>query len=138
MTNSLKRVAAEPPFLGYWLYTVVNRERRKMALLVKEDYSSRTTISFARYLVSVREKRLLTKLEHVDHIDGNKENDALANLQILSQRENTRKSAKGRTMLQLVCPVCRIKFHREKRQVIGDPAKAKCSRRCVYVSLRKS
>lgn len=79
---------AEHPFDGYTLYVLYHkREGRNMAQLVSKEH--RTTMSYARYLYSVKEGRMLSKLEQVDHIDNDKTNDAVENLRILTARENS-------------------------------------------------
>ena len=84
------KIQLEYPFNDYAGYLVINPEGRKNICLIPLDKTKkRTTISYARYLVSVNEKRILSKKEQVDHIDGNKTNDVISNLQILSAKENT-------------------------------------------------
>lgn len=41
-------------------------------------------ISYSRYLMCVKEGRILSKNEEVDHIDNNKTNDDPSNLQIIT------------------------------------------------------
>lgn len=118
----MKRVQAEYPFEDYWLYVVEHQgENRRMANLVKKNTGSteRMTISYARYLMSVKLKRLLTRFEHVDHIDNNSMNDTLDNLQILTPEENNNKEM-GRTerkakYINLVCSGCGINFNLQLR-----------------------
>lgn len=108
-----------------------------MACLVSKE--NRTTISYARYLMSVHLGRKLKKIETVDHINGDKLNDSLENLQILSNEDNIKKSARGKTMATLKCPVCLNLFTKEKRQTHlvkgGNPTC--CSRNCSYKKQRK-
>jgi hypothetical protein len=81
---------AEYPFEEYKLYVVFHKKmKRRMACLVSKE--NRTTISYARYLMSVHLGRKLTKIETVDHIDGDTLNDSLENLQILSNEDNIKK-----------------------------------------------
>ena len=109
-------------------YLVTNKENRKMVCLVNNK-TDRTTISFARYLISVKEKRILSKEEQVDHIDEDKTNDDITNLQILSPIENHHKTfKKGETMLSFICPVCFKPFQLTKRQ--SHKVNPTCSRRC--------
>jgi plasmid replication initiation protein len=129
---------AEHPFEEYKLYAVFHKKmKRKMACLVSKE--NRTTISYARYLMSVHLGRKLTKIETVDHIDGDTLNDSLENLQILSNEDNIKKSARGKTMVTLKCPVCSNLFTKEKRQTHlvkgGNPTC--CSRNCSYEKQRK-
>ena len=105
-----------------------------MVALVRNDKSSRTSMSYARYLVCIREERWLDAEEEVDHIDDNKLNDDIDNLQLLSKPENIRKTATtGRTMITLVCPNCDTEFIRERRLVVYNKTRKHppcCSRSC--------
>lgn len=118
----MKRVIAQYPYNEYYLYIVFHKkEGRRYANLVPIDKSSglkRKTISYARYLMSVHEKRILNPEEHVDHKDNDKSNDDIANLQLLSLKENNAKEGKrrGKKMVTLQCPNCNKVFEREKRQ----------------------
>ena len=100
-----------------------------MACLVKPGSRERTTMSYARYLMSAKLRRLLLPTEHVDHKNDDKLDDRLDNYQILTPAQNTAKSAKGRTYIEKVCPVCGKYFMLEKRQdhKTSEPC---CSRRC--------
>jgi hypothetical protein len=112
-------------------YLNVNKEPRRVVLLVKKD-NSKTSISYARYLVSCKEKRYLSKEEHVDHIDNNKLNDNISNLQILSQKENNRKN-REKIFISLICPICGKTFSKERRQLSHKIKMGKvptCSRIC--------
>lgn len=116
----MKRVVAEYPYNSYYLYIVFHKkEGRRYANLIPIDKTSnlkRKTISYARYLMSVKEKRILNKNEHVDHIDNDKTHDDINNLQILSLRENNIKEAKrrGKKTVILKCPHCGVIFEKRK------------------------
>ena len=69
--------------------------RRRVDLVNSEQ--DRTTVSYARYLVSVKEGRLLLPDEEVDHIDNDGSNDDIHNLQILSKEEHKAKTIKHRS-----------------------------------------
>lgn len=90
-------------------------------------------MTYARYLMCLKEGRWLEEHEHVDHVDDNKHNDVIENLQILTLAENNKKSAKGRAMVTLICPGCSEPFVRERRQTHlvkgGNPTS--CSRSCA-------
>lgn len=132
---------AEYPYLGYRVYKVYHKTYdRYMANLVKIDGSGRTTISWAKYVYSVANKRILGDDETVDHIDNNKLNDDISNLQLMSIGDNIRKSAKGLDIVDLVCPVCGESFQRRKaltHLARGRGKKTFCSRECLYESQRK-
>ena len=100
---------------------------------IKDGEKNRTTISYARYLMSVKEGRILEDYEEVDHIDNDKSNDNIDNLQILSLDENKLKYATsshiGVTMVKLKCPNCGRIFSKEKRNTHLDK-KGKCTSCC--------
>lgn len=50
------------------------------------------SMNLARFRMQEYIGRLLLDEEHVDHIDDNKQNDKIGNLQILTQAENNEKS----------------------------------------------
>lgn len=84
--------------------------------------------------MSVKEKRILEPYEHVDHIDDNRLNDNIDNLQILSLPENNRKEAKrrGKRMVKLKCPNCGKIFIKQRGKTFlskGGNFTA-CSRSC--------
>lgn len=64
---------------------------RKLVQLVFPDGKKLST-SYARFLMSEKLGRPLSKDETVDHIDGDCTNDDPANLQIMSLGDNIRKS----------------------------------------------
>lgn len=71
-------------------YLINGTEKRKMILLVSRDGRKHCT-SFARYLMSTKLGRYLDKDEEVDHINNDKSDDRISNLQILTKRENIQK-----------------------------------------------
>lgn len=100
--------------------------------------TDRTTISYARYLMSVKLGRFLEEHEEVDHIDTDRTNDNIDNLQILTKPVHAIKSAnerRGRNIAELVCPQCGVVFEREVRNIKKGTV-PKCSRRCNGLSLR--
>lgn len=127
---------AEYPFTGYTLYIVLHRkEGRRMAMLVDSKNKKRKTISYARYLMSVHLKRILLDTEHVDHIDDNKLNDKINNLQILTQKENTEKYIRNNPsdLVSLQCPNCNKVFTKPRNRAYSFLHLGKlqsCSRKC--------
>lgn len=78
-------------------------------------------MSYARYLMSVQLGRRLETSEEVDHIDGDRTHDIIANLQILSKSDNSRKAgadplsrARKETWYWFICPHCLTRFERKK------------------------
>lgn len=122
-------------FDSYKIYGPYNNEVRRLVVLVsKETGKPVSSMSYARYLMSVKLDRYLTDNEEVDHIDGNPLNDSIDNLQILTPAENRRKSSMtGRTMITLNCPNCGTEFTIERRQthLIKGGSHTCCSRSCA-------
>lgn len=133
------KIILDYPFSEHYKsgYLNTNKEPRRIVSLVAKD-GKRTSVSYARYLMSCFLKRYLNKNEHVDHKDDNKMNDSLYNLQILSPKENNvKKNNKNNIKLAqdiaLVCPVCSTKFSRPSRNIKHKLKNGKtpcCSRRC--------
>lgn len=138
--KEMKGVVAEYPYNDYYLYVIYHKkEGRRYAVLVPIDKTKnikRTTISYARYLMSVKEKRFLNKDEDVDHIDEDKTNDDINNLQILSKKDNIVKGNKrnGVQMVELKCPNCGMIFHKRKGKTHLTKNRGNytaCSRKCA-------
>ena len=86
-----------PPYdTDYNKAYLVTSQGRNSVCLYNSETKKRHTVSYARYLMSTHLGRFLDKDEHVDHIDNDKSNDVITNLQILSQLENNRKQARLR------------------------------------------
>jgi predicted nucleic acid-binding Zn ribbon protein len=90
-----------------------------MLLYPYDDTKSPTTVTYARYLYSVHHKMKLDVNVHVDHIDGDRTNDLLSNLQLLQANQNKLKFRIDNNikpnMAHLRCPECDVVFIREKR-----------------------
>lgn len=103
------KIKLEYPYNRKWKcgYLQINRENRRMLILFNSN-KERSTCSYARYLMSVKLGRFLKKEEEVDHIDHNKANDHLSNLQILTRAQNNIKEAKkrGKQKVKIKCPNC--------------------------------
>ena len=106
---------------------------RQFMVIIHDD-GSRTTKSYARFLIEKHLGRELSKEETVDHINGDRTDDRLENLQVLSVRENMTKSA-FRHNLTCVCPMCGDTFAPTRSQratrVTEKKAGPFCSRSCA-------
>ena len=82
----------DPPFADLYdtAYVYVNNEGRRLIKFLK-DKKHIKGMAYARYLLSVKLGRFLTDDEQADHIDNDKTNDALDNLQLLTRAQNTAK-----------------------------------------------
>lgn len=100
---------------------VINPEGRRNILLYGFD-SRVTTMSYARYLMCVHLGQFLPLGYEVDHIDNDKTNDTIENLQVLFADDNREK--RHRHYIECVqvrhsfnCAFCSKKFVLTDRQV---------------------
>lgn len=110
------------------VYIATNKESRRVATLRKSD-GSMTSMSYAKYLYTSFYKCDLDKDTHVDHINGDKMDDRIENLQAISGTFNRQKDHCHREMVLLECPVCKEKFFFPKRNLKSHPNPC-CSRKC--------
>ena len=139
------KIRLEEPFASAYRfgYIVTNKENRKHVVLYNSN-KDRSTISYARYLYSVHLGRFLRKEEQVDHINNDKTDDSLQNLQILTIKSNNRKYAnlKGRQYVNYICPICGTSFKRTKGNSNRTPCKLNtlivCGAKCRNFSNKMS
>lgn len=110
-----------------------NSDGRKMVSMRRINGKTLTR-QYAKVLLEIKLGRLLEANETVDHIDGNKSNDDIDNLQLLSRNENAAKSAIRRLPIIANCVYCNkefelSRFQTEKRSVTKSGPF--CSRRCA-------
>jgi len=113
------------------VYINTNKEPRRVATLRKID-GTMTSMSYAKYLYTSHYKCDIPKGEEVDHIDGDKMNDVIENLQVISATYNRQKNHHIKEMVELECPICKKKFLFEKRN-LSTHSNPCCSRKCGYV-----
>jgi len=112
------------PFTDYTVYKVFHKKQgRYYAQLINKLDKTRTTITYAKYLLSIKLGRILSREEEVDHKDNNKLNDDIDNLHILSTEDNKQKwiddpNRKRHRIMKLTCRYCEVEFEREERQVL--------------------
>jgi hypothetical protein len=134
----MKRKDGKAPYDGYWIYGPIfnSSSGRNVVVLIDKVSKLKTSLSYARYLKSVQLGRKLGKDECVDHVDENKRNDDVNNLQILSRSDNNAKHRRIAGIkpirFKFRCPICRKVFVREKRMShIGKRGiLTTCSRSC--------
>lgn len=99
----------------------------------------RTTMSYARYLLSVHLGRRLGKDEHVDHINDDKTDDRVENFQILTPKENKEKYDKNNPaqLVEFICPICTSPFYLTKSKSHGKISPC-CSKACGYKKISKT
>lgn len=109
-------------------YLAVNKEPRRVCTLRMAD-GTMTSMSYAKYLYTSYHNCDVEEGNHVDHINGDKLDDRIENLQIISGTYNRQKDHKHKEMVVCVCPVCGKEFLLEKTNL---PFKSNpcCSRKC--------
>ena len=75
-----------------------------------------------------------TEEEIVHHKDGNKHNNSIENLELISRKDHSymHTKSRGKKMLSLKCPVCGKVFAKEKRKTHVENGRGAtyCSKRC--------
>lgn len=126
----------EYPYDNYQVYKprIHKKEKRQYITLRDLETKKLKTMSYARYLLSVKEKRILNTDETVDHIDNNKLNDNIENLQILTSEQNIVKYLtevhKPKDLFEFICPNCNKVIYKDKRQLHKKQKLFFCSRHC--------
>lgn len=111
------------------LYVAINKEPRRVATLRNSITKEMTSMSYAKYLYTSEYKCTIDKELHVDHINGNKLDDRIDNLQVISGTYNRQKDHARREMIEIECPVCKTFFLYPKRNYFSHSMPC-CSRRC--------
>lgn len=133
-----------PPFTDYKAYgPYMDSTGGRNIIALRNHSRGHTSVSFARFLLSVHLGRVLGPTEEVDHINGNRTDDRLENLQVVSSSQNLSKSLRERSVsrkeVRLRCPGCQQEF--QKRKSATHLAKGgrftSCSRECRADILRK-
>lgn len=109
-------------------YLAINKEPRRVCTLRKAD-GTMTSMAYAKYLYTSYYNCEVDSNDHVDHINGDKMDDRIENLQIISGTYNRRKDHKHKEMVELECPVCHCKFLFKKGNLSTHPNPC-CSRKC--------
>ncbi len=135
------RIELKEPFRSVWKkgYLRTGADLRKRVDLFNSN-NDRTTISYARYLLSTKLGRFLTEDEHVDHKDNDKSNDDISNLQILTSEQNRLKEQiryieEDQVCYGHYCAYCEVSFiltERERKMKLkAGTIYAFCSRSCA-------
>ena len=109
-------------------YLAINKEPRRVCTLRKAD-GTITSMSYAKYLYTSYYNCDVDSCYHIDHINGNKMDDRIENLQKNYETYNRQKDHKHKEMVICICPVCGKEFLFEKRNLSTHPNPC-CSRRC--------
>src|SRR5687767_8198058 len=88
----------------------VSEKDGRKRITIYEDDGTTHSMQYCKYLMECKLGRKLTKDETVDHIDDDKTNDDINNLQILSRADNTAKENRRRAkQRKLICTTCGYK-----------------------------
>lgn len=113
------KITLEYPYSADWKfgYLQTNGEGRKTVILFNSP-QDRSSTAYARYVMAVKLGRYLTSDEEVDHIDCNKIDDSLENLQLLTKEEHREKTTAERAvpLLKFICECCGKDFERVKNR----------------------
>lgn len=111
------------------VYITTNKEPRRVATL-RMPNGKMTSMSYAKYIYTSHHKVDVDgSYYHVDHINGNKLDDSIENLQVISGRYNMQKDHPRKEMVILVCPVCKTEFLFPKNNLPFHQNPC-CCRRC--------
>jgi hypothetical protein len=110
------------------VYVGINKEPRRVATLIYTN-GEKHSMSYAKYVYTSYYECDVAEGDQVDHIDKNKMNDDISNLQVISRKLNTNKSKMIKEFVELECPVCHEKFLFEKRN-LSTHLNPCCSRKC--------
>ena len=109
-------------------YLATNKEPRRVCMLRKADGTMKS-MSYAKYLYTSYYNCDVAEGDHIDHINGDKMDDRIENLQVISGTYNRQKDHKHKEMVIRVCPVCGTEFLFNKKDLPFKPNPC-CSRRC--------
>ena len=117
----------------------LRRQDNRNIVIVMYTDGSRKTYSYARFLMEQKLGRELAYSEEVDHINGDRKDDKIENLQVLSKGSNIKKmyedcEYKKSYVYHFICPVCLTQATSQYRNVKGNWKKGKsgpfCSKNC--------
>ena len=142
------KLSLDEPYKSIWRSAYVTRcaDGRAIVRLYnsEEDHSS---TSYARYLMSVQHGFILPSDVEVDHIDGDRSNDSLNNLRVVTKSMHRLKSSMNGDIPfaseeRLTCPTCGTSFYRTKRYLnakkLQGSADHFCSKSCSSTKVKSS
>lgn len=136
-------IELEEPFKSKWKrgYMMPSRENRMMVYLYNTP-KDRSTISYAKYIYGVHLGYEVPEGLEVDHINNDKTDDRLENLQLLTREQNKKKYVhwyreNNNVQTTLSCRNCRKLFKIPTRNVrFKNLDTICCSRECSYALKR--
>lgn len=134
-------IELQEPFKSKWKkgYLRTNKEDRNVVDLFNNN-NDRTTISYARYLMGVKLGYEVPNNYEVDHINNNRTDDRIENLQLLTPEQNLLKQQWWVTAMVvnwtiLPCTYCKELFYITERELKNRRKQGRehefCSRSCA-------
>ena len=116
----------------YKVYGPYNRRDGRMHVIVKYDDGTRRTVSYPRWIMERHLGRRLEDNEEVDHIDQNRFNNSIDNLEIVTREENGRRymAQFPKEIGEYVCPQCGEKFKKDAAEVRHNKKQGKAGPFC--------
>jgi HNH endonuclease len=125
LIDNFCRIASSPPGEEQVFGPYRNKAGRPFMIIIDEQ-GNRRTLSKARWVMEQHLGRPLHPDEEtIDHIDGDKENDDISNLQLLPRSEHSAKDTRRVKLEKFICPECGKEFERSPR-LIRDKSKKGC------------
>jgi hypothetical protein len=129
-----KFMLSPAPFKGFTVYGPYDDNNGRSCVKLRRDGKA-STMTVARYIMSVGLGRHIDASSHVDHADGDSTNDDWRNLQILSAVENIRKGTATRTSkkFEFACASCGRQVLRTYNAAMNYSERIFfCTRACQY------
>lgn len=108
------------------------------------NWFKRMNMSYARYLMCVELGRILNADEVVHHVDGNRTNDVVANLEVMPRKTHDKHHSKYQDTQTATCVHCKQTFIMTRDQIRQRTQNTKrgmagpfCSVQCFGKSRRK-
>lgn len=108
----------QKPFKKWDGYLVYHKQMQRWQVCLKHlETSERRTLLYSKFLMSIKHGRWLYPDEEVDHIDGDKSNDTLENLEILTSEKHREKTniENGHIKESAICPACKKEFIKKRK-----------------------
>ncbi|MCQ2754454.1 MAG: HNH endonuclease [bacterium] len=111
------------------VYININKEPRRVATLRNSKTKEMRSMSYAKYLFTSFHCCDINQGDEIDHINNDKMDDRIENLQVISKGNNIRKSHVNKKMIERECPICHKTFQFPLSNLKSHPNPC-CSRKC--------
>lgn len=101
------KINLEGPYALLWRSGYLNEQPSgRWVVLLSNSWKEKTTISYAKYLMTVKLNRMLQPDEVVAHADENVTNDTIDNLVLTTKASVSAKTNQRRTKLRAIESIC--------------------------------